>query len=63
MNESVHIKKRGRPAGSKTRFRGLLAFARLNGVTPLHAHMVLCGRRESRRLSAAWETFEAGKSA
>lgn len=41
--------------GSQTRFRGLLAFAREMGVTPVHAHLVLAGRRDSLRLTQAWE--------
>ena len=41
--------------GSPTRFKGLHRFARDMGVTPLHAHMVLAGKRESFRLMNAWE--------
>jgi hypothetical protein len=55
MKESVHKKKRGRRPGVKTRFHGLCAFAAEYGVTPQHAHYVLAGKRESRRLIEAWE--------
>ena len=56
MKDSVHNKKKiGRRAGVKTRFHGLCAFAESFGVTPQHAHMVLSGKRESRRLLEAWK--------
>jgi hypothetical protein len=47
--------KKGRRLGSKIRFHGLYAFAAEHGVTPQHAHYVLAGKRESRRLIEAWE--------
>lgn len=56
MRTTVNSKKKlGRPMGSPTRFKGLHQFARDMGVTALHAHMVLAGKRESRRLINAWE--------
>lgn len=55
MRKNVNSRKRaGRPAGSLTRFKGLHRFALEMGVTPVHAHLVLAGKRESRRLIAAW---------
>ena len=51
----IQTPTRGRPAGSKTRFPGLHAFASDMGVSALHAHMVLAGHRESRRLTEAWK--------
>jgi hypothetical protein len=55
MKDFVHKKKTGRRAGAKTRFHGLCAFAESCGVTPQHAHLVLAGKRESRRLTEAWK--------
>jgi hypothetical protein len=55
MRKNVNSRKKsGRPAGSVTRFKGLHQFAREMGVTPVHAHLVLAGKRESRRLINAW---------
>jgi hypothetical protein len=54
-SKRVCKKGRGRRAGGETRFHGLLAFAESFGVTPQHAHMVLAGKRESRRLLDAWK--------
>jgi hypothetical protein len=54
-SKRVCKKGRGRRAGVQTRFDGLCAFAESFGVTPQHAHMVLSGKRESRRLLEAWK--------
>jgi len=43
--------------------RGLSAFAREQRVTINHAWRVITGRRESARLLAAWQAFQARKSA
>jgi hypothetical protein len=57
MSKTVKRKKSGRPMGSPTQFKGLHQFARQMGVTPVHAHLVLAGKRESRRLTEAWRRW------
>jgi hypothetical protein len=47
-------KKAGRPKGRKTLFPGIKAFAAGLGVTPLHVHQVLTGKRQSGRVTRAW---------
>lgn len=52
-------KKAGRPQGQKTRFPGIKAFAHTMGVTPLHVHQVLMGKRQSGRITLAWNSRHA----
>jgi len=41
------------------KFRGICAFVKAQKVDRTHAYRVLTGKRESRRLLAAWEEFKA----
>jgi len=60
MKTTHNSKKRaGRPKGRKTMFPGIQAFAAELGVTPLHVHQVLTGKRESRRVLLAWHSRKA----
>lgn len=55
----------GRSQAEWKRFPGIVEFAALHGVDRIHAWYVLTGKRESRRLLAAWQQFKAkqGKAA
>jgi hypothetical protein len=58
MQKTVNSKSgSGRPMGSPTRFKGLHRFAREMGVTAVHAHLVLAGKRPSRRIAKAWAVW------
>jgi hypothetical protein len=45
------------------KFSGICAFARSQNVDRVHAYRVLTGRRESRRLLAAWNAFKKHQEA
>jgi hypothetical protein len=55
-------KKAGRPAGSKTRYPGIEAFAREHDVSHQFVRHVLDGKATSAPVSRAWRKWQAGRA-
>ena len=53
--------KKGRKAGGKTRFPGLVANAAALNVTPTHLWRCLTGQRKSARLSKAYQDLKSSQ--
>ena len=66
MAKMVNAEKgAGRPAGSKTRLRGLVAFMRAHGYNSRpYVHEVLTGKRSGGRpVRIAWARWKAAQAA
>jgi hypothetical protein len=63
MAKSVKQKMSGRPAGSPTRYPGIMQFCAIWGYSHQHVRLVLDGQRDSRRVNQRWSEFHVTQRA